>query len=362
MVENKINEFNELIFVKQLFLHGLDHSQKPGPINRMIAIHNVHNSVEILIKAVAIKFGIKLSRNTALNDLIDKVSAEYQSKFNRELPYKKNIKDLNDHRNSVQHAGDPPSIEIIKKYLPKVEIFLEEVIREIFNIEFDKISILDFIENDSLKLILKKADEIKDVFPNRSMILINFALQGLLENVFDLLNPKFSSGFLQSTSFWIDHLASKIELRESVKNKNNKLNDFLVSEHSINDKKKIKEAYLYSISGLERELSKNISLFGVGIDFSKYMKYTSISKNWTYILSYQKDENGEPIKWVSVFWPLRYLEVLPSENLEFSLNFVIESIFEVQNNDIKIEIGEELFEFGKILIEWNESRISINEI
>ena len=44
---------------KQFYGHAVEHSLRTSPIDRMIAVHNFHLSIEILLRAIANEYGVK---------------------------------------------------------------------------------------------------------------------------------------------------------------------------------------------------------------------------------------------------------------------------------------------------------------
>jgi hypothetical protein len=40
------------VYAKRLFNHGRSHSTSPSPVERMIAIHDMHNAVEWLVNGI----------------------------------------------------------------------------------------------------------------------------------------------------------------------------------------------------------------------------------------------------------------------------------------------------------------------
>ena len=57
--EKLIIVFNRLILAKQIFYHGIQHSNQVGSLNKMIAILNYHNAVEIVLRNILLKYEIR---------------------------------------------------------------------------------------------------------------------------------------------------------------------------------------------------------------------------------------------------------------------------------------------------------------
>src|SRR5580765_5661390 len=68
-----------LLLAKQLYQHAIGHAATPGALNKMIAVHNFHNSIEITLRAVLLEYGIRKDRElnidfeALMNDVSSKV-------------------------------------------------------------------------------------------------------------------------------------------------------------------------------------------------------------------------------------------------------------------------------------------------
>ena len=72
----KEHQTKQLLLVKTLYEHAKMHVYNNTGIDRIIAIHNLDNSIEWLLKSVALKFEIKLqekNRYKSLKDLWDEI-------------------------------------------------------------------------------------------------------------------------------------------------------------------------------------------------------------------------------------------------------------------------------------------------
>jgi len=47
------------LLAKQLLIHGFNHSERPGALNKMIAVHNFHNAVEVALRCIFLKYEIR---------------------------------------------------------------------------------------------------------------------------------------------------------------------------------------------------------------------------------------------------------------------------------------------------------------
>jgi hypothetical protein len=96
---------------KQLYEHALDHSRTGAAVDKMIAIHNFHNAIEIVLRATMLEHEIRVER--ALNIDFEQMLKEIDQfpKFaenGQRLPYRQELRKLNSVRNLVQHHAHEP--------------------------------------------------------------------------------------------------------------------------------------------------------------------------------------------------------------------------------------------------------------
>lgn len=150
--------FRRLLLAKQLYEHGLDHSDKAGPLNNMIAVHNFHNAIEIVLRAILLHYEIRgekqlnIEFETMLNE-IDKHGA-FKEKGIR-LPYRQELRILNQVRSAVQHHGVEPAPSAMEDYRVFTRRFLQEACEVYYEVEFDSLSSLDMVEDADLRELLR---------------------------------------------------------------------------------------------------------------------------------------------------------------------------------------------------------------
>ena len=150
--------FRRLLLAKQLYEHGLDHSNKAGPLNNMIGVHNFHNAIEIVLRGIFLHYEIRADKQlniefeTMLNE-IDRHEA-FRDKGIR-LPYRQELRILNQVRNALQHHAVEPAPSAMEDYRVFTRRFLEQACQVYFEVEFDSLSQLDMIEDAELRELLR---------------------------------------------------------------------------------------------------------------------------------------------------------------------------------------------------------------
>lgn len=150
--------FRKLLLAKQLYLHGLEHSNNVGAIDKMIAVHNFHNAIEIVLKAIILHFDIRPEKQLDIDfrTLINEISKYKLFKENNmTLPYQREILNLNQLRNSVQHHGFEPEASTMDYWRVYTRDFLEQVCQIYFEKSFDALSPVDMISDVYLRELLR---------------------------------------------------------------------------------------------------------------------------------------------------------------------------------------------------------------
>ena len=153
--------YRRLLLSKQLYLHGLSHSHIEGELNKMIAVHNFHNAIEITLKAILLAYDIKLKRdlNNTFEFLLKEID-KYFEQENKKLPFRNQLIQLNRLRNAVQHDVHEPETSSMEEWRVFTIKFLIDSFEQYFNIEFDTLSTADFISDHNIKNLLKISDNL----------------------------------------------------------------------------------------------------------------------------------------------------------------------------------------------------------
>jgi len=195
--------FNRLLLAKQIYLHGLDHSNKAGGLNKMVAVHNFHNAIEIALRAIFLHYEIRAEK--ALNIDFESMLKEidnYQNFKDKgiKLPYRQEIRNLNQIRNLVEHHAVEPEATTMEDFRVFSRRFLQIICGTYFDVDFDKISPINMIEDELLeKLLFKSLMYIDKDQVEQSLSLIRVAFNWASESIIaflprDKIPGKFVNG------------------------------------------------------------------------------------------------------------------------------------------------------------------------
>ena len=348
------NEIDQLIISKQIFLHGIEHSKKSGQINRMIAIHNIHNSIEILLRGILYTSDKKFS-DYKFDDLIGEANVVYRNKVGKEFPLMMKMKSLNSQRNMVQHDADDPSENVVEKYSIFTRSFLDEIYQNFYNLDFDEISMINFIENEDIRKLLSLA---KDNIPeniNKSIVFLKRAYFWGISNIFNIFITDFTSNYFPGTLNWFDDFVTYEDLEEM-----KKLNGFSINTlkfQQSNKKHMYKKSFIHLFEGFENHLGNYFSIVASGLDLFEYSNFKKAIEKWNIIFSSNNSE-----KRIAIYWPKKPQEIFSNERLGELLNYVTETLYDIQAKGIEMKIREDYIEFFRILTEWDTSKINIHEV
>ena len=158
--------YKRLLLAKEFHLNACKLAKKTDQLSRMMSVHNFHIGIEILLKAILLKHEIRTENalDISFDGLMADVDKHPKFKENdKKLPYRQQINGLNRMRGLVQHHAKVPDPSDLDDYRLYAERFLVAVFRDYFDVDFVSINRISFIEDEFLKMLLKRAsDELKN--------------------------------------------------------------------------------------------------------------------------------------------------------------------------------------------------------
>jgi hypothetical protein len=149
-----------ILLAKEFYLNGVELAIAKDPLSKMIAIHNFHIAVEIAIKSILLKYEIRSDKtlNIDFESMINEVDKHklFQEKKLR-LPYRQELRNLNQIRNLVQHHAMEPDENSMDDWRFFLTRFLSQVFEEYFDINIDNINRISFVNDNGLKKYLEVA-------------------------------------------------------------------------------------------------------------------------------------------------------------------------------------------------------------
>jgi hypothetical protein len=321
--------YRRLLLSKEIYLHGLGHSRASSPLDKMIAIHNFHNALEIALRSIFLHHEIRPEKqlNIDFESMLNEIDGyEEFKKNNIKLPYRQELRNLNQIRNMVQHHAVEPESSTLDDWRVFTSRFLVKAYKAYFNVEFDELTSTNFIECKELREILLVGYKLHEkqqyletlIAAKLAFIYASYSLQKFLP----------SDGF-NSDFFVISSISS--ELRQLDSRVSHKIQDVI---RKIYDK--ISESQHYS------------AIISSGIAFSDYKRYENLTPSVTltlggsYVVKMGRDFNAdfESSSWVLGFveqslikWQLAGVNLDLNEQLTSSCNNAIQKLTEDIRNE-----------------------------
>lgn len=209
-----INLLNRrLLLAKEFYLQAKENSRKVDSVSKMMAIHNFHIAIEITLKAIILKYGIRTDKQ--LNIDFESMMSEISNKItDKKVPFRQELRSLNSLRGLIQHQGIEPDITSLEDFEIITRKFLHESFIEYFNVDFNNLSRIDLISDILVKDLAKgalKALEENDFL--KSAVILEGGFQLLTVSItHSLLKTKFNTPFFVTSD--LSNLNLPKELRE----------------------------------------------------------------------------------------------------------------------------------------------------
>lgn len=295
--------FWRLLVAKEFYLHALAHSHLPSPIDKMIAIHNFHNAIEIFLKTIVIHYNIHLEKNASLPSVITEIKKALEP-LGATLPLSNQIYVLNDDRNLVQHQVHEPATSSLEQWRVYTATFFQESFQLYFGLDFEKFSRLDLIIDPQLRKILALSTQnIEQGLYQESLIIT-------AELMDSLLDCGFGPDDLLENSFYA-----------------------LMNNPSTDEFDAIQDL-IWAIVKTTDTLRVEVDVLSKGIDLQDFRKFLSTTPIFSY------DDRAK--KHIAIFGSLP-----DKETATWALDFLVDLIIKIQSQE-----GATEFQFDEEFFSW----------
>jgi hypothetical protein len=267
-----------LSFIRYMYDLGLEQSKQPEPLSS-VSVLIFHDSVELFLQLVCV------ANNTNIKDIVFMgYWEEIEKKTNLVLTQKETMRKLNDARVQLKHKGVMPSKSLIESARHDVNNFFLENTLSSFNIQFESISMANFVKCEPARKNIEEADTL------------------LGESKLDEAVKKISLAFEQI----IDDYEKRKVVEYGGRSPFSSLQKFTGGSRStFNEQRRMEKIQM------------------MGLDYNKYTNFRLL------VPRYSKDITGQYFYDV----PPRNNKPLTIEDCRFCYNFVVESALHVQRFD-----------------------------
>jgi hypothetical protein len=292
-----------LAFIKYLFSIGVHQSYQPEPLCG-VSILSFHDSVELFFRLSLEKLNISTGKEPAFMEHFDIIDNHLKG---TKLSQKERIRCLDKARGNLKHLGVTPSRLDIESFRITTLAFFNENCPIVFQLDFDKISLIDLIKFERPRELLKQANS------NYEKGLVYETIQNLILSFRYLIRDYEESKkdrLHGSPFFFGDSMRSLSSFHLGLDSDNREAKDWV---------DKVTE----SIEAIQNA----IKILSFGIDYKKYIRYRLIVASVQVSIS----ESGRVVSYM-------HGEVkLNKEDLDFCINFIVESALKLQEFDFELK-------------------------
>lgn len=297
------NIISRLSLIKYLFQRAVDQSNQPSPQN-YISVLMFHDSIELFLQLSAEFANANTTRNTKFMQYWDLINQELE---NQQLTQKESMRRLNRARIALKHDGIYPNPSDIESFRVNSENFFEENTPIVFNIEFNEISLVDLIENEVVKKILKDSQKlIQEEEFKESLELIAIAFEVLISDYEESKRSFGRSPFLigESLSF---------------------LSGFTF------DRTKDRDRHLSDVYKTTQAIQNVMKILCLNIDYRNYVRFRILTPD--FIIPGQDFYDKYRVVWKGKREEREFNE----QEAKYCFNFVINSALKLQQFDFEFE-------------------------
>lgn len=292
----------KITLVKQIYYRGIRYSKSSNPADRIISVILYDLSNETMLNTIISSIDTTKTPADNFPPLLNQVESLLSIKNLGVIADRSNILRLHNIRNDAQHDARVPSENDQSDCVTHCRDFLRNITKQVWDLDFDKISLADLVNNVEIKQYLidaensmkisdyKKSVEKSAIALEQSLNMVSKAVVGRA--------PYFDNQIVVTDAFGRDLKASR-EYSESIEN-----------------------------------MRRTLAFLALNIDYMNYLQFKKISGNpiWTIGSKDPHSFHGQK-------------ENITESDAEFILSFAVNSILSIEGTvgDLKKPFGEELF-------------------
>ena len=296
-----------LAFIKNLYNVGVEQSRRAEPFC-WASVLTFHDAIELFLALASEYFDLeKRLRDIRFMEYWPLLSETLTKKGKGELTQKIPMEKLNKARVDFKHYGIPPSKSAIEDFRAGVTNFFGENTPIVFDVEFSDISLIQLVRCQATKDSLKSAQEnleknkVEDSLDN-----VALAFAQLIDDYEDRKRDEFG----RSPFFFGEPMTFLNAFSMSIKGKLGRFVD------------RVKESV--------ESLQESVKILSLGLDYRRYAKFRLLTPvvlrlgSRYHIQRIERGSKGTPTK----------------EDVQFCMDFVIESAIALQEFDFSLEKQE----------------------
>lgn len=149
-----------LYLAKRLAVQGQQScSDHTDTIEFSKGVLSLQDAIELALGALATALGVGLKPKTSFHEYFTEIDKNLSKKNMETLPSRRELKLLNDARISIKHDGALSNLKAMPSYVGAVEPFLRQVVNVILELDYEHLSLADFIRNKEIRELIKTAED-----------------------------------------------------------------------------------------------------------------------------------------------------------------------------------------------------------
>ena len=149
----------KLILVKQLYQQAVVHSNSQhNMVSRILSIICFDLAVETILKVIVYSLDETKDPADSFHPLMQQCDNLFEKHEYEELPDRANIKHVHSIRNDAQHKAKYPNEFDVNDCRTYVKDFLEKIMNNVWDISFEKLSVVDYVQHKRVKDLLVEAE------------------------------------------------------------------------------------------------------------------------------------------------------------------------------------------------------------
>ncbi len=188
----------KLVIAKQLYQQAANQAEARHSVtNRIFAVIGFDLAVETLLKAVTGALDQTKQPSEKFNGLLDQCDSLLTGDGLPSLPYRALVLQLHSIRNDAQHKAKYPNEADVSDCRTYARDFCREVARYVWDISFDNLSLIEMIDDNQLKELLKASlTDIEQKNLKKAMTFAEAAFFWASRTIWDFL-PSRASGIYE---------------------------------------------------------------------------------------------------------------------------------------------------------------------
>lgn len=156
------SDIEQVVLSKYFFQQGQEHAGSHGPYSSGLAVSLFQDAVEMMLWAIAKHVDADFKgKQPAFEQYWDIIRDTANNPHKRRPPLKAKMADLNKARVNFKHYGQVPREEDAIRFEGYAEVFLSESTKEFFELDWNTISLVSLIRSQTIRQLMKEAEECK---------------------------------------------------------------------------------------------------------------------------------------------------------------------------------------------------------